>query len=122
MTLRLGGEVTALIKIKKDNGFTKLLDGKRVPKYHLRPETYGMIDKLNSFLGMARAITKDKPVKKILFSIQNHFFMMSSDLALSGKDRSVLKGEITQKEVDWLVQLTRDYFKKRRLRLGYDYD
>ena len=45
-------------------------------------------------------------VKKILFAIQNHFFIIGSELALSGKDRSLLKGEITQKEVDWLSQLS----------------
>jgi cob(I)alamin adenosyltransferase len=99
-----------VVSIEEGNmGFTKLLDGKRVPKYHLRPETYGTIDELNSFLGMARAVTKDKTVKKILFSIQNHLFVIGSDLALSGKDRSALNGEITQKEVDWLVLLTRDF-------------
>ncbi len=99
-----------VVSIEEGNmGFTKLLDGKRVPKYHLRPETYGTIDELNSFLGMARAVTKDKTVKKILFSIQNHLFVIGSDLALSGKDRSALKGEITQKEFHWLVLLTRDF-------------
>ena len=99
-----------VINVKEGNrGFTKLLDGKRVPKYHLRPETYGTIDELNSFLGMARAVTKDRTIQKILFNIQNHFFMIGSDLALSGKDRSPLKGKITQQEVDWLVLLTRHF-------------
>ncbi len=91
---------------KGDRGFTGLLGGRRVSKYHLRPETYGTIDELNSFLGMARAVSKDKKVKKILFTIQNHFFFIGSELALSGKDRGLLKGEITQKEVDWLSQLS----------------
>ncbi|MGA2464428.1 MAG: ATP:cob(I)alamin adenosyltransferase [Thermodesulfobacteriota bacterium] len=78
---------------KGDKGFTK---------HHLKPETYGTLDELNSFLGMARAVSRDRKVKKILFAIQNHFFIIGSELALSGKDRSLLKGEITQKEVDWL--------------------
>ena len=94
---------------KGDKGFTGLLGGRRVPKYHLRPETYGTLDELNSFLGMARAVSRDKKVKKILFAIQNHFFIIGSELALSGKDRSLLKGEITQKEVDWLSQLSTDF-------------
>ena len=78
------GQKITVVSIEEGNmGFTKLLDGKRVPKYHLRPETYGTIDELNSFLGMARAVTKDKTVKKILLSIQNHLFVIGSDLALS---------------------------------------
>jgi len=94
---------------KGDKGFTGLLGGRRVPKYHLRPETYGTLDELNSFLGMARAISKDRKVRKILFHIQNHLFMIGSELALSGGDRDLLKGEITPKEVDWLSRLSADF-------------
>jgi cob(I)alamin adenosyltransferase len=94
---------------KGDKGFTGLLGGKRVPKYHLRPETYGTLDELNSFLGMARAASKDGTVKKILFHIQNHLFVIGSELALSGEDGDLLKGEITQKEVDWLSRLSVDF-------------
>ena len=94
---------------KGDRGFTGLLGGGRVPKYHLRPETYGTLDELNSFLGMARAASKDRKVKKILLHIQNHLFTIGSELALSGGDRDLLRGEITQKEVDWLSQLSTDF-------------
>jgi ATP:cob(I)alamin adenosyltransferase len=94
---------------KGDKGFTGLLGGRRVPKHHLKPETYGTLDELNSFLGMARATSKDRKVKKILFYIQNHLFTMGSELALSGKGRSLLKGEVTQKEVDWLSRLSADF-------------
>jgi cob(I)alamin adenosyltransferase len=94
---------------KGDKGFTGLLGGRRVPKYHLRIETYGTLDELNSFLGMARAISTDEKVKEILLTVQNHFFIMGSELALSGKDRSLLKNEITQREVDWLSQLSTDF-------------
>ena len=80
-----------------------------MPKYHLRPETYGTLDELNSFLGMARAICKDKKVRKILFHIQNHLFIIGSELALSGGDRDLLKGQMSQKEVDWLSRLSTDF-------------
>jgi cob(I)alamin adenosyltransferase len=94
---------------KGDKGFTGLLGGRRVPKYHLRPETYGTLDELNSFLGMARAISKDRKVRKILFHVQNHLFIIGSELALYGRDRDLLKGEIAQKEVDWLGRLSTDF-------------
>jgi len=80
-----------------------------VPKYHLRPETYGTLDELNSFLGMARAISRDKKVRKIILHIQNQLFIIGSELALSGRDRDLLKGEIAQKEVDWLGRLSTDF-------------
>lgn len=94
---------------KGDKGFTGLLGGRRVPKYHIKPETYGTLDELNSFLGMARATSKDQKVREILFHIQNHLFTIGSELALSGGDRNLLKGEITRKEVDWLNRLSKDF-------------
>ena len=68
---------------KGDKGFTSLLGGRRVPKFHLRPEAYGTVDELNSFLGMARTFSKDRMVKKTLLTIQNHLFIIGSALALS---------------------------------------
>jgi cob(I)alamin adenosyltransferase len=94
---------------KGDKGFTGLLGGRRVPKFHLRPETYGTVDELNSFLGMARAVSEDQMVKETLLTIQNHLYLVGSELALSGKNRGLLKGQITQKEVDWLTALSTDF-------------
>ena len=94
---------------KGDKGFTSLLGGRRVPKFHLRPETYGTLDELNSFLGMARAFSKDRRVKQILLSIQNHLLVIGSELALPGKDRTFLKREITQEDVGWVTQLSTDF-------------
>ena len=103
-------EMTMPISTKKgDKGFTHLLGGKRVPKFHLRPEAYGTLDELNAFVGMAKAASRNKKVRETLFTIQNHFYLISSDLALPGKDRSLLNEEIGQKEVDWLSQLSTDF-------------
>jgi ATP:cob(I)alamin adenosyltransferase len=94
---------------KGDKGFTSLLGGRRVPKFHLRPEAYGTLDELNSFLGVARAVSKDRMVKETLLTIQNHLFIIGSELALYGKDRTLLKREVTRKEVDWLTRLSTDF-------------
>jgi cob(I)alamin adenosyltransferase len=104
----VGNKIMPISTKKGDRGFTGLLGGRRVPKYHLKPETYGTLDELNSFLGMARATSRDQKVRKILFHIQNHLFIIGSELALSGEDRNLLKGDITQREVDWLSRLSID--------------
>jgi cob(I)alamin adenosyltransferase len=104
---------------KGDKGFTGLLGGRRVPKYHLKPETYGTLDELNSFLGMARATSKDQRVRKILFDIQNHLFIIGSELALSGRGRDFLRGRIAQKEVDWLTRLSTDFETLLKLKPGF---
>jgi cob(I)alamin adenosyltransferase len=94
---------------KGDKGFTGLLSGKRVPKYHIRPEAYGTLDELNSFVGMARAVSKDERVGEILLAVQNHFFIIGSELAFAEGDRSVLKSQISEREVDWLSQLSTEF-------------
>ncbi len=94
---------------KGDRGFTGLLSGKRVPKYHIRPEAYGTLDELNSFVGMGRAVSKDEKVKAILLTFQNHFFIIGAELALAGQDRGLLKNRISQPEVDWVNQLSADF-------------
>ena len=37
-----------------DQGTTALFGGTRVPKYHIRIESYGTVDELNSHLGLIR--------------------------------------------------------------------
>lgn len=91
---------------KKDLEFTNLLCGKRISKYNLQPDAYGTIDELNSFLGLARAFSQDRIIQEVLITIQNHLFIIGSELALCCKHRGLLKGQITQKEVDWLDQLS----------------
>ena len=40
-----------------DEGYTDLMGPGRVPKYDLRPETYGTLDEASSALGLARALS-----------------------------------------------------------------
>ena len=91
-----------------DKGFTHLLGERRVPKYSLRPETYGTLDELDAFIGMARAASRKKRVKEILLTLQDHLCLIGSDLALPGEDRTLLKAKITEREVDWLSRLSTD--------------
>jgi ATP:cob(I)alamin adenosyltransferase len=37
-----------------DKGQTSLIGGVRVPKYHLRIESYGTVDELNSYIGLVK--------------------------------------------------------------------
>ena len=47
-----------------DNGTTGLYGGTRVPKYHLRVETYGTVDELNSHIGLIRDQEISKKIKR----------------------------------------------------------
>lgn len=66
-----------------DKGKTSLLSGTVVPKHHIRIETYGTIDELNTYIGMLRsqdAIYGD--TKNTLIDIQDSLFVMGSYLAM----------------------------------------
>ena len=49
-----------------DKGETGLFGGKRLPKNHIRIESYGTVDELNSYIGMLRDLVKTDHQKTIL--------------------------------------------------------
>ncbi len=67
---------------KGDEGYTDLL-GDRVPKYHLRPETYGTIDEATSFIGLARALSTSERTRSILVDIQRDLYLLMAELAFA---------------------------------------
>jgi cob(I)alamin adenosyltransferase len=64
-----------------DEGLTSLIGGTRVKKSHLRIDSYGTVDELNSYLGLVR----DQPVnqirKDLLIEIQDRLFTIGASLA-----------------------------------------
>ena len=63
-----------------DKGETSLSDGSRVAKYDLRVETFGTVDEVNAFIGLARLNISDD-MDGILSRIQNDLFDLGADLA-----------------------------------------
>lgn len=90
-----------------DKGQTSLIGGTRVPKYHLRIESYGTIDELNSWIGLIRDQGIDDHSITILLEIQDRLFTIGSSLA-SDPEKSKMKipdltdNDITvlEKEID----------------------
>lgn len=64
-----------------DDGTTSLFSGGRVPKHHLRVESYGTVDELNSTLGLARAQQPSAATDNDLGKIQHQLFNLGADLA-----------------------------------------
>ncbi len=64
-----------------DKGETSLFGGKRLPKSHLRIDSYGTIDELNSFVGLLRDELSQEPIRALLAEIQNRLFTIGSNLA-----------------------------------------
>ncbi len=69
-----------------DHGTTGLMYGRRVSKNHPRVEAYGVIDELNSALGMARASAQDGYVRDTLLAVQKDMVILMGELATSVED------------------------------------
>ncbi|WP_128545752.1 cob(I)yrinic acid a,c-diamide adenosyltransferase [Larkinella soli] len=64
-----------------DKGQTSLIGGRRVSKAHLRIDTYGTVDELNSFLGLVRDQPVNEARKDLLKEIQDRLFTVGAELA-----------------------------------------
>jgi cob(I)alamin adenosyltransferase len=64
-----------------DAGKTRLYSGQIVDKDNLRVETYGILDELNSAIGILKTYIENNLLLKDLQTIQNDIFKISSELA-----------------------------------------
>jgi len=90
-----------------DKGYTSLIGGTRVPKHHLRIESYGTVVELNSYIGLIRDQQLTDYDKDILKQIQDRLFTIGSSLAADPeKSRMVIPDlhtadiELLEKEMD----------------------
>jgi cob(I)alamin adenosyltransferase len=76
-----------------DNGTTSLFGGTRVPKDHIRIESYGTVDELNSHIGLIRDQEMHQHYKKILIEIQDRLFTVGAILATPPEKETLKNGE-----------------------------
>lgn len=87
---------------KGDKGMTSLLGGTKVPKSHLRIESYGTVDELVSFLGLLRDQPIDPLLKHNLVLIQERLFTIEAHLAADPAKEKPGLPEISQGDIDFL--------------------
>lgn len=91
-----------------DQATTALFTGTRVPKHHIRIESYGSLDELNSWLGLVRDQEIDGQSQTALAKIQDQLFTMGAILATEPQRENRLKIpkieasdiEFLEKEID----------------------
>ena len=64
-----------------DSGETSLYGGTRISKASIRVESYGTIDELNSFIGVAKSLIEDDNIIYQLKKIQFDLFTLGSESA-----------------------------------------
>lgn len=74
-----------------DKGTTSLIGGTKVEKSHLRIETYGTIDELNSHIGYCNDQIHDKESNALLLEIQDRLFTIGSSLATDPEKEPKMK-------------------------------
>ncbi len=92
-----------------DKGTTALFGGTRVPKHHIRIESYGTVDELNSHIGLIRDQNIDTNSRDILINIQDKLFTVGAILATdpnkailkSGKERLTIP-KISNEDIELL--------------------
>ena len=74
-----------------DLGKTSLIGGTKVPKSHLRIESYGTVDELNSYIGLVSDLFTDEHTRVILKEIQDRLFTVGSSLACDPDKEPLMK-------------------------------
>lgn len=85
-----------------DTGLTSLIGGTRVPKHHLRIESYGTVDELNSYIGLIRDFDISDHHKNVLKEIQDRLFTIGSTLASDPEKSKMKLPDLHQKDIDLL--------------------
>lgn len=86
-----------------DTGTTSLIGGTRVSKGHLRIESYGTVDELNSHIGLCRDLVGNEHEVVMLREIQDRLFTIGSSLACDPEKETKMKiPDLTAKDITLL--------------------
>jgi cob(I)alamin adenosyltransferase len=96
-----------------DKGTTSLIGGTKVAKSHVRIETYGTVDELNSWVGVVMDHVDDSVTKETLREIQDRLFTVGSSLACDPEKEPLLRipdlhesdVEFLEKEIDRMNEI-----------------
>jgi cob(I)alamin adenosyltransferase len=88
-----------------DKGGTSLIGGVRVPKSHIRIDSYGTVDELNSFVGMVNDMAAAETIGVWLREIQDRLFTVGAVLATNpDKEVKMKLPDLHDADVTWLEE------------------
>jgi len=92
-----------------DKGTTALFGGTRVPKHHIRIESYGTVDELNSYIGLIRDQDINPLYQNVLIEVQDRLFTVGAILATPPEKEVLKNGEkrlqnlgVTESDIEYL--------------------
>src|SRR6195952_3341029 len=90
-----------------DKGLTSLIGGTRVAKHHIRIESYGTVDELNSYIGLIADQELTVHDKEILKQIQDRLFTIGSSLAADPEKSKMVIPDLHLEDIE-LLELEMD--------------
>jgi cob(I)alamin adenosyltransferase len=84
-----------------DDGSTGVLGEGRLPKYHPRMETLGVLDEASAALGMARAQCKDAQTISLLKEAQRDLYSIMAEVAATAENAQRFR-KLDSERVVWL--------------------
>lgn len=98
------GKISAMKVYTKtgDLGSTSLFGGHRVPKSHIRIESYGTVDELNSYIGWIRDQVDSKSELDALSEVQDRLFTIGSHLATDSDKLKESIPDLIESDVEFL--------------------
>jgi cob(I)alamin adenosyltransferase len=94
-----------------DEGTTALFGGTRVPKHHIRIESYGTVDELNSHIGLIRDQHINTHYKDVLIEVQDRLFTVGAILA-TPPEKETLKNGQPRLNINRISDLDIEYLEK----------
>lgn len=88
-----------------DLGKTSLIGGTKVAKSHIRIDSYGTVDELNSYIGLLGDQLQDQHSKTTLKEIQDRLFTIGSSLACDPEKEPLMKiPDLKESDIVFLEQ------------------
>ncbi|MBC7381537.1 MAG: cob(I)yrinic acid a,c-diamide adenosyltransferase [Bacteroidia bacterium] len=94
-----------------DKGETSLIGGVRVSKHHIRIESYGTVDELNSVIGLLKDLITDLHSREILYEIQDRLFTIGAVLASSPEKAKMKVPDLIESDIT-LLEMEMDLMNK----------
>lgn len=94
-----------------DKGTTALFGGTRVPKNHIRIDSYGTIDELNAWLGLIRDQEIDTHSHEVLTIVQDKLFTVGAILA-TDPEKMIMKNGKERLNISKIVDADLEFLEK----------
>ena len=98
-----------------DKGSTSLIGGTKVSKAHIRIESYGTVDELNSFIGFCIDQLSQHNIHHVLREVQDRLFTIGSSLACDPEKETKMKIPDLHEEDITLLENEMDLMDKELL-------